>query len=293
VITEERQVRVEAVRSPRLRDYGSVQTLSSSIVSEGLHRPVTLWSDGTLISGGRRHHAHLLLGRRTIAAVFVDTIEDAAVRLLDDSRDGTAGRPWKWSEICRLWALMRKLDEPAAVGRLAAARQLAVKNRTLTKQGLRRPGREKARSDDYVLSVLRVPFGMSEANAGRLWAIYAISEGLRNPDRQKDAVESLRMIDAGEASIWACYKRLLHGQSTPLPRLAVAQPAQSTAAAQQLAVWERALPQLEGLTSGLAELGPPNPDLTWEQVSPAHVRLAAVRRNLEKIIKQMKGVASS
>jgi hypothetical protein len=50
---------------------------------------------------------------------------------------------------------------------------------------------------------------------------------------------------------------------------------------------------MEGLVAGLVELGPPNAELTWEQVGPVHARLSAIRRDLEKMIKQMKELNQS
>lgn len=293
MISSEALVPVESIRTPRLREYGSLHQLSRSIYAEGLRRPVTVWSDGTLISGGRRHHAYLSMGRDQISAVFVDTIEDAAKRLLGDNQDDAPARPWKPSEICRLWALMRRLDAPAAKQRADAARRLAVQRRRLTAAGKRPAGREKRNGDDYVLSVLCESFRMSETSAGRLWAIYAISEGIREPEKQDMARKSLQAIDAGESSIWANYRRLREGRTAPVAVPRSAQPTESADTRRQIAAWDRVLPQLEGLTAGLVELGPPNTELTWDQVSPVHTRLAAVRRDLEKIIKQMKGIAQS
>ena len=67
-------------------------------------------------------------------------------------------------------------------------------------------------------------------------------------------------------------------------------PSDPVAAPKQLAAWTRTLPQMEGLTAALIELGAPSPDLTWEQVGPVHARFTLVRRELEKMIKQMREI---
>jgi len=86
--------------------------LGASIRDDGLRHPITLWKDGTIISGGRRLRAYLLMDMPRIQAVFVDNIEDAAKRMLADNEDDLLALPWKWSEVCRLWEMLRRLDAP-------------------------------------------------------------------------------------------------------------------------------------------------------------------------------------
>jgi hypothetical protein len=285
----ERTIRTESVRIPRLRDsYGSCMPLATSIRDGGLRRPITLWKDGTIISGGRRLRALLLLDEPRVQAVFVDTIEDAAKRMLADNQDDDLALPWRWSEVCRLWELLRRLDAPNAAKRADAARRRGVELRRATQAGTRKPGRIRSRSEDYVLSIICEPFGISAATAYRLEAIYHTGYGTTEaPDDKRElAREIMADIDKG-ASVWPNYQRLMGVRNTvtrPRPVVAV----EPAPAARQLTAWSKSLPQMEGLVAGLVELGPPNAELTWEQIAPAHTRLTAVRRELEKMIKQMK-----
>lgn len=294
----ERTVNIEAVRTPNVRNApGILAALGASIAEEGMRHPLTLWKDGTLISGSRRHRASLLLNRQHVPAVFVDTIEDAAKQLLVDNEDDHLALPMKWSEVCRLWGLLRRFDEPAAVKRIDAARRAGALLRQQTRAGLRRPGRSSAHTEDYVLSVLAPPFGTSEATAKRLWAIYSLAYGLTDDiDRAKrdHAQRAMANIDSGESSIYGSYSALLAGRTPPAaPRTKAVEPVEAVAARAQQTAWARSLPQLEGLVAGLVELGSPNADLTWEQVAPVHARLSAVRRDLEKMIKKMKEINQS
>lgn len=302
-MTDERTISIEAVRVPPLREsMGSLTPLGESIRREGLRHPICVWKDGTLISGGRRLRSHFLLGGsaggakyRTIRAVFVDTLEDAAKRIQADDEDGgldMSAVPWKPSETCRLWKLLRLLDEPAALVRADIARRRGVELRRKTFAGERQPGRSQTRVEDFVLATVAPAFGMSTTTAKRLWTIYTLSLGAPGvlPEKVRQARDALLAIDAGESSISANYAALVGGTTPPAP-LSVRQYAPPTPSAQpsrQLAAWEKALPQLEGLTAGLIELGPPNPELTWDQVGPVHTRLMVVRRELEKMIKQMR-----
>lgn len=287
----ERTVDVESVRVTTTRsNYGVLSALGASIRDEGMRHPITLWKDGTLVSGGRRHRAHLLLGgkHRQIQAVFVDTIEDAAKNLLRDNEDDYLALPVKWTEVCRLWEMMRRLDAPAAVKRADALRRRGVELRRMTQAGKRKPGRvNEGRYDDYVLHVLSGPFGVSETTAKRLWMIYSLACDPEN-ERREQARAALGAIDAGESSIWANYRMLTTGRIAPVSRLTAPAAVEAAPAARQRAAWDRSLPQMEGLVAGLIELGPPNAELTWEQVGPVAARLAAVRRDLEKIIKKMR-----
>lgn len=286
----EKFIRTEAVRIPNLRQkYGSLAQLSASIKAEGLRRPITVWQDGTLISGGRRLRSYMLMGRPAIPAVFVHTVEDAAKALLGDRQDEYMSVPWKWSEVCRLWALLRRLDEPAAAQRAEANRRKGVELRRQTLAGKRTPGRSHGRSDDYVLGVIAEPFGISEASARRILTVYGTAYGdLDATDEQRElAREVMREIDEN-GNIWANYKRLTGTRAAPVARPRPVVPPAPAAAARQRAAWDRSLPQMEGLMAGLIELGPPNAELTWSEVGPVHARLMAVRRELEKIIKQMR-----
>lgn len=290
-----------AVRTPGplRRNYGSLTALATSIRDEGMRHPLVLWKDGTLISGARRHRACLLLARPIQAAVFVHTIEDAAKHLLGDNEDDYLALPWKISEMCRLWELLRRLDEPAAILRGDAARRRGVELRRQTQGGKRKPGRNPDHAADYQLSVLCGPFGMSATTAKRVWAIYSLAYGgagdvYASDERRQLAREVMQLVDAGESSIYAGYSRLTVDRG-PAPRLKarpteVLEPA---AARTQLAAWDRSLPQLEGMVAGLVELGPPNPALTWDQVSPVYTRLMYARRELEKIINKMREISKS
>jgi hypothetical protein len=288
----EQWISIEAVRTPVVRySSGALSALGASLRDDGQRHPITLWKDGTLISGFRRHRAALLLGSASMRAVFVDTIEDAAKRLLTDGQDDYLALPMKSSEMCRLWELLRRLDEPAAKIRADEARRRGVELRRQTMRGQRPRGRTVNSSEDYVLSVLAPPFGLSESTARRLWAIYAHAVGIANTTAEKadKARVALADIDAGESSISANYERLITSRAAPAPRSRTRPvPVEAADAARQRLAWARSLPQLEGLVSGLVELGPPNAELTWDEVGPVHTRLAAVRRELEKMIKQMR-----
>jgi hypothetical protein len=304
VTGQETTIHIGIVQAPDYRDaYGPVTDLAESIEAEGLRHPITVWPDGTLISGSRRLRVHSLLAGspgksdyRKIRAVVVDTVEDAAKRLLNDNGDEGQSIPLKPSEICRLWEILRILDEPAAARRLTEARRQGAELRRQTRAGKRAPGRTNSRGkgDEYLMSVLGEPFGMSESTASRLWAIHrmAANPGLTD-ERRKAAAAALASIDAGESSIWANYSALVAGRPAPasLPRPVAAKT--SAPASRQRAAWDRSMPQLEGLVAGLSELGPPSPDLTWDQVGPVHARLMKIRRDLEKIIKNMRETAQS
>lgn len=286
----ERSILTEAVRVPQFREnYGPLSALAASIGQGGLRRPITVWRDGTLISGGRRLRAHFLLGLPTIQAVFVHTIEEAAKRMIDDNADDYLALPWKWSEVCRLWETLRRLDAPAAAKRAEANRRRGVELRRQVLAGKRKPGRSHGRSDDYVLGVICEPFGISEASARRIQHVYTVAYGEADVNEETRALarEVLREIDE-HGNIWANYKRLVGTRRAPVSRPRPAAALDPASAARQRAAWDRCLPQMEGLVAGLVELGPPNAELTWEQVGPVHARLMFVRRELEKIIKQMR-----
>jgi len=298
----ETKIHIETVRTHEVRQNMGVLTgLGKSLVAEGQRHPITVWKDGTLISGARRLRCHFLLsggqnrtGFKHINAVFVDTIEDAAKRLLADNEDPECAKPMTPSDMCRLWALVRQLDEPAALKRAEQARRRGVELRNLTQRGQRKPGRSQSRTDDYVLTVLAEPFGFSAATARRIEVIFQTATGVIEADEKKrqQAIKLMDDLDQNRATVWASYKQLmgLKPKAVAAPR-AKAEPVEAAEAAKQLAAWTRALPPLQGLVSGLSELGPPNPELTWEQVGPVHAQLAAVRRDLEKMIWKMKEIS--
>jgi hypothetical protein len=289
-VTTSTPIRVESVRIPKYREsYGSCVQLAADIRDNGLQRSITVWGDGTLISGGRRLFAHMLIERPRIEAVFVNTIEDAAKRMLGDNQDGHLARPMKWSEVCRLWEKLRLLDAPAAAKRLDAAKRRGVELRQATLAGKRKPGRSRSSSIDYALGVICEPFGISSATARRIETVWQTGYGTTEaPDEKRElARQIMRDLDNGD-NAWTSYQRLMGGHAAPPVRPRPAAPVESAPSARQVAAWDRSLPQLEGLVAGLVELGPPNSELTWEQVGPAHARLMVVRRELEKMIRQMR-----
>lgn len=296
-------INIESVRIPEVRDsYGILSDLGHSIEFDGMLRPITVWSDGTLVSGARRLRTHFLLAGtpdggqyHKIRAVFVDNIEDAAQQLTDDLAHGLLAVPMKPTELCRLWAVLRKLDEPAAVRRADAARRRGVELRRAALRGERSPGRS-GYSTDYMLRVVAAPFGLSESSAARLNTIYRLAHS--DDPRADQARMALKSIDEGNTSIWACYDSIVTKRSTPPPEPApMQQPAAPVtpaptpppaSAARQLAAWGRVLPQMQGLIAGLIELGDPADGLTWDQAGPVHAQMSAIRRDLEKMIKKMK-----
>lgn len=293
----ERMIRVESVRMTKYRESnGSCLTLATHIEKEGLYRPITLWTDGTLISGQRRLFAHMLLRKERIQAVYVNTIEEAAKRLLGDNQAQREALPMPWSDVCRLWEVLRRLDGPAAVRRADEARRRGVELRRKTQAGLRKPGRESRPSDDYLLTVACEPFGISYATARRIDRIYHLGYGTAEAadERRELAREAMKSIDE-TGNVWHNYQRLMDARGPAMRPLSrpTQEAVESAPAARQRAVWAKALPQMEGLVAGLAELGPPNPGLTWEQAGPVHARLSAIRRDLEKMIRQMKETSKS
>lgn len=289
-MTYEQIIALEAVITPTIRySHGDLVALGASIRDEGMRHPLVLWRDGTLLSGARRYRACMLAGATMVPVVYVDTIEDAAKRLLVDNEDDHLALPMTMSEVCRVWQWIRKLDEPAALLRADFAKRRGVALRRQALDGTRTPGRHNV-SEDYVLNTLCGPFGMSASTAKRLWAIYATGYITSDvtPGRRLQARAALASIDSGESSIWANYHQLTTGRSSAPVSANPPAEIESAPAVRQLTGWDRSLPQLEGLIAGLIELGPPNPDLTWAQVSPVVDRLAAVRRNTEKLIKKMR-----
>jgi len=290
---EEVLIRCESVRTHPVRaKVGSLSPLVKSIQTEGLHRPITVWSDGSLISGSRRLTAHYALGRESVPAVFVHTIEDAAKRLIGDIEDETCAKKMSWSEVCTLWHLLRTLDAPAAAKRADDARRRGVELRKQTQAGLRPPGRKSRNSEDYALGVICEPFGISVQTARRVEIIWQTANGhiQIDPQRRAQAKQIMADVDTGE-SIWSGHQKLMGLAPRVRDRKKKPDTTPPAEAARQLTAWEKSLPILEGLIVGLVELGPPNPELAWEQVGPVHARLSAVRRTLEQKIKQMKEVS--
>jgi len=290
----ETSIRVAALRIPRHRiSSGSCLDLGRSLRDEGQRRPVAVWRDGTLISGERRAFAAMLLEIPRLQAVYVSTIEDAAKHLMLDNQDVHLAAPMKWSEVCKLWQTLRRLDEPAAIKRREAARRRGVDLRRQTQSGKRLPGRSQARTDDYVLSVICEPFAVSVATAARVEYIYRTATGLMEVSDEKRALAKRLMADLDDgAPVWPAHQKLRGDElaARPSPIRRASAPVDSAPAAKQLSAWARAVPQMEGLISGLVELGPPHPDLTWGQVGPVHASFSAIRREMEKIIKKMREI---
>lgn len=284
-------VNVPLIRNDSNSNYAASADLIDSIEKEGLLIPITIWSDGTLVSGYRRLRACVSLNRTTIPAVTVDTIEDAAKRLLSDNGNEHLAVPLLPSEMCRLWDVLIELDAPAAAVRRNEARRRGVELRKQTQLGQRKAGRSKNKGTaaEYLMGVLGEPFGMAEATASRLHMIHRmINDAALPADRRERAAAAMIALDEGKSSIWASYDSLIVKRPNGSTRARLAPPTEPASPAKQRASWDRILPQLEGLTDGLTQLGTPNPGLTSEQVAPVHARLMKIRRDIEKVINGMK-----
>lgn len=297
-MNEEGHMRVESVRIPGYRATpGSCRDLAKSIDSDGLRHPITVWSDGTLVSGERRLRAHILLGRDSIPAMFVSTIEDAAKRLLADNQDDHLARPMLPSDMCRLWSRMRILDEPAAIQRSAESRRRGVHLRREVLSGARKPGRAPGggSGEEYLITVMSEPFGLSAATAARTDRIYrtGYTDAFDASDADRELARALmKDLDDGATSVWSAYQVLLGHEKVARPKKGstakITSPTVSVSSSKQLTALDKALPLMEGAMQGLTALGAIHKDLTWEQVGPYHARLRRIRRDMEKMINQMR-----
>lgn len=291
----ELEVRVEAMRMRRFRSHlGDVWKLADSMMIEGQHHPVILWRDNTVISGERRVHAALMAGKDSLKVEYVSTIEEAAAALIKQNSDNaTHSKAMLWSEVASLWELLRELDKPAALRRADSNRRRGVKLRRQVQAGRREPGRgPKEGGEEYFLKVVTPPFDISAASARRILSIYrgAVSTDPEQKDRAAFAWELMADIDAN-GNIWANYQRWQGVRSLP-PTAANKQPATKPAAAEkQVAAFVKAAATMSGVMDGLAALGPVHSSLTWEQVASSCAQFARVRRELEKLIKQMRETA--
>lgn len=287
-------VRVDTLRQTKTRSgLGNLTQLRTSLLRDGFRHPICAWSDGTVISGERRLVAAIVAGGDAVPVEYVSTIEDAAKRLTEDNEDDYLAKPRTWSEVCALWEVLRKLDGPAAQQRRRANIQRGQELRKQAVTGQRKPGRTSTRGQDYFLSVLAPPFGISDATARRILCIYRAA---KQTGPNGLAAELMRDVDLHKGAVWKSYQKLLgHDPDAPhepkKPKPAPLPPPPSAAAAQQLQALSNAEAHMAGMIAGIRALGPLNPALTWKELAPHHAALSEIRRGVEKLIKEMKGRA--
>lgn len=285
-------VRADSLRQTKTRSgLGSLTQLRASLLRDGFRHPICAWSDGTVISGERRLVAAIMAGADTVPVEYVSTIEDAAKRLTEDNEDDYLTKPRTWSEVCELWEVLRRLDAPAAQQRRRANMQRGQELRRAVLAGKRKPGRASGRGQDYFLTVLAPPFGISDATARRIVCIHRAAKQM-GPNSL--AAELMQGVDLHKGAVWKSYQRLLgHNPDAPhapaKPKLLPQLP--SAAAAQQLQALSSAEAHMAGMLAGIRALGPLNPTLEWSTLAPHHAALSEIRRGVEKLIKEMKGRA--
>lgn len=287
-------VRADTLRQTKTRSgLGSLTQLRASLLRDGFRHPICAWPDGTVISGERRLVAAIMAGADTVPVEYVSTIEDAAKRLTEDNEDDYLAKARTWSEVCELWEVLRRLDGPAAQKRRRDNIQRGQEMRRAVLAGKRKPGRASGRGQDYFLTVLAPPFGISDATARRIVCIHRAAKEM-GPNSL--AAELMRDVDLHKGAVWKSYQRLLgHDPDAPhvptKPKPAPPPPLPSAAAAQQLQALSNAEAHMAGMLAGIRALGPLNPALGWEALAPHHAALSEIRRGVDKLIKEMKGRA--
>lgn len=282
------------IRRVPIRDddnIGDLTQLKLSIAEEGLRQPLLLWNDGTLISGGRRFLALASLPNAYYTVRFVNDLDQLGGELEKQVADDTAAQPMRLSEICRLWDVIRKLDEPAAAQRAHRRRSLASSLRRQLKDGARTAGRHpEPGGEAYFLARVVPPFGMSPATAMRLLYVHHTATGRRQASAKTAALakQLMRQVDE-DGNVNGAYRTLMGHRPVRMPEPAVARARVS--AEKQLSALGSAAAHLSGITAGAKALGPISKELTWEQIGPVHAQFSAVRRDLEQMIKQMKEIA--
>jgi ParB family chromosome partitioning protein len=279
-------IRIESVRveGRHRRDLGDIKGLAADIDRNGLINPITIRPDGRLLAGQRRLEAHRLLGRDTIPARVVDTLDDAALALRIERSENTERLAMKPSEKASLGRALEELERPKAAARQASkdpARSSPQAGRTSsdTYPSL-------STTDDVVAEAL----GMSGTSYDRLKFVVGTATNPNITEEERaNAREAIAEMDA-TGKIGPAYDKV-RGR-TDRPRVASPRPAPAKpridGAKQQRAAITAAITKMSALAYGLGQIEKIHPDITSDEAAQWVDGLSESRTVLTQLINRLR-----
>lgn len=265
---------IEAIRAVgRYRkDLGDLDGLAKSIAAVGLLNPITITSDGQLITGQRRLEACRLLGRTEIECLIADDL-DTAVQQLEAERDeNTERKAMTPEELVHLGRALEELERPRAQERKAAG-QFGSGPETGTVV--------RGETAEVVGSAL----GISGTSYKRARAVVnaAYDESSSSDDREVARAALANMNATG--NIVGNYDKIRKVRDIRLG--APTSPALMDAKKQRHAL-NSATANLSGIALALKRIGDLHPEITSEEAAQWVDDLSEARRVIEGLIKRLK-----
>jgi len=272
-------VPVDAVRATgrHRKDLGDIEALAKSIEAVGLMNAITVTPEWHLIAGERRLAAYRLLGRTSIPARVVDTVDDAARRIRMERDENTQRKAMAPSELVALARSLEALERPRAAER----RSSALINKRPVLQNMTAEGPTGA-TRDVVASAL----GTSYSTIRRAAVVVdAAADGAATEDERLIAKQALEDMDTGVITVSAAHDRVIRSIATktgPIHRHTI-----ESAATQRRAI-SSAEAALSGLAHGLRQIAVLHPDITSEEAAQWVGSLSESRRALTTLINNLK-----
>ncbi len=169
----------------------NIDQLAASIADLGLLQPVVLRSTMEIVAGRRRVAAFQALGKETIPAIVVESLDDERNALLAEAEENTQREPFSPAEIILVVERLEPMLTGAARERIRQT-QFGAKNEASEHGLLPGSGPEKTgRSTDHLAAVA----GVSRSTIEAVQAI-----------RKKGDTGLLEAVKSGEVSIRAAAK---------------------------------------------------------------------------------------
>jgi len=272
-------VRVESVRvdGRYRRDLGDLESLAASIKRDGLIHAITVTPDMRLLAGERRLAAYRLLGRETIEARVVDTLDDAVVRLRIERDENVERKPMTPEELVHLGKALEELERPRAAARKAQAPGLPRGEKLSHAQQNMSEGAGSTR--EIVASAL----GISASSYDRAKTVVEMAnDASRAPEERAIAQEALADMNA-TGNISGNYAKVKKGTRTG----AIRRPVIETASGQRRAIGS-AEAALSGICHGLGQITEVHPEITNEEAARWVGSLSESRRIITALITRLK-----
>jgi len=270
------KVYVESIRveGRHRKDLGDIEQLAKSIQADGLINAITITPDNRLLAGERRLAAFRLLGRSTIEARIVDTLDDAAARLRIERDENTERKAMAPSELVALGLALEAMERPRAAARQAHGRTAPGRNAS----GLET---ESVATRDIVASAI----GMSASSYERAKTVVAAArDQTLSESERRIAREALADMDA-TGVITPNYDRVKSGlvaRTGSLKKTQIESPTRQRRAISSAEV------ALSGICHALGQIQELHPEVTSEEAARWVGSLSESRRVLTVLINILK-----
>ncbi len=204
------------VQNRSRKDMGNVGELADSVAAIGLLHPIVVTGDSKLIVGARRIAAFKKLGRKTIPAQVVRSLDELEGSLKAESDENTCRKSYTPEEAVQLGLRIEKLEKPAVAARAAEGKKKGGGDKRSAKAKRSRKTFPRAVPDDSTRLTSRAAkvVGMSRPSYEKAKAVVASKDKKLIDDMNRTG----RVSGVHKRLVVAQKAKAIKAEPKPLPK---------------------------------------------------------------------------